>query len=66
MLETDFDVYFLDIETADTSRIQLAEGIRLINQYALVIFMTGYLKYVTDVFEVNTFDFLLNPITFKN
>jgi DNA-binding LytR/AlgR family response regulator len=65
MLELDFDVYFLDIEIAETSGIQLAEKIRQTNQYALVIFMTSYSKYVTDVFEVNTFDFLLKPVTFE-
>lgn len=66
MLEMDFDAYFLDIEIAETSGIQLAESIRKINQYALVIFMTSYSKYVTDVFDVNTFDFLLKPITFES
>ena len=65
MSELDFDVYFLDIEIADVSGIQLAEKIRQTNQYALVIFMTSYPKYVTDVFDVNTFDFLLKPITFE-
>lgn len=65
MLELDFDVYFLDIEIAEASGIQLAEKIRQTNQYALVIFMTSYPKYVTDVFDVNTFDFLLKPITFE-
>lgn len=65
MFELDFDVYFLDIEIAEASGIQLAEKIRQINQYALVIFMTSYPKYVTDVFDVNTFDFLLKPITFE-
>jgi len=65
MLELDFDAYFLDIEMADASGIQLAERIRQANQYALVIFMTSYPKYVTDVFDVNTFDFLLKPITFE-
>lgn len=65
MLEQDFDAYFLDIEIADASGIQLAERIREVNQYALVIFMTSYPKYVTDVFDVNTFDFLLKPMTFE-
>lgn len=65
MLELEFDVYFLDIEIAEASGIQLAEKIRQTNQYALVIFMTSYPKYVIDVFDVNTFDFLLKPITFE-
>lgn len=66
MSELDFDVYFLDIEIADESGIQLAEQIRQVNQYAPVIFMTSYPKYAIDVFDVNTFDFLLKPMTFEN
>ena len=58
-------VYFLDIEIAGASGIQLAERIRQVNQYALVIFMTSYPKYVIDVFDVNTFDFVLKPMTFE-
>lgn len=65
MLELDFDVYFLDIEIATASGIQLAEKIRQVNQYALIIFMTSYPKYVTDVFDVNTFDFIVKPVTFE-
>lgn len=65
MSEMDFDAYFLDIEIADASGIQLAERIRQVNQYALVIFMTSYPEYVTDVFDVNTFDFLLKPMTYE-
>ncbi len=66
MPEVDFDVYLLDIEIAGASGIQLAEQIRQTNQYALIIFMTSYPKYVTEVFDVNTFDFLLKPVTFEN
>lgn len=65
MLELDFDVYFLDIEIATASGIQLAEKIGQVNQYALIIFMTSYPKYVTDVFDVNTFDFIVKPVTFE-
>lgn len=65
MLELDFDVYFLGIEIATASGIQLAEKIRQVNQYALIIFMTSYPKYVTDVFDVNTFDFIVKPVTFE-
>lgn len=65
MLEMDFDVYFLDIEIAEASGIQLAERIRQMNQYALVIFMTSYSKYAIDVFDVNIFDFVLKPVTYE-
>ena len=39
MQEMDFDVYFLDIEIANTSGIELAEKIRKSNQYSLIVFI---------------------------
>ena len=65
MQEMDFDVYFLDIEIANTSVIELAEKIRKSNQYSLIVFITSHSRYALDVFSVNTFDFLLKPISFE-
>ncbi|WP_299056172.1 LytTR family DNA-binding domain-containing protein [uncultured Eubacterium sp.] len=65
MHEMDFDVYFLDIEIANTSGIELAEKIRKSNQYSLIVFITSHSRYALDVFRVNTFDFLLKPISFE-
>lgn len=33
--------------------------------HALIVFITGYSKYVYDVFEVFTFNFILKPIQFE-
>ena len=52
MFELDFDVYFLDIEIADKSGIELAKKIRQTNQYAVIVFITSYSKYVIDVYDV--------------
>lgn len=65
MFELDFDVYFLDIEIADKSGIELAKKIRQANQYAVIVFITSYSKYVIDVFDVNTFNFILKPLTYE-
>lgn len=65
MFELDFDVYFLDIEIADKSGIELAKKIRQANQYAVIVFITSYSKYVIDVFDVNTFNFVLKPLTYE-
>ena len=65
MFELDFDVYFLDIEIADKSGIELAKKIRQTNQYAVIVFITSYSKYVIDVFDVNTFNFVLKPLTYE-
>lgn len=59
-----FDIYVLDIEMDKLSGIELARIIRTKHPYALIIFLTSYPKYVYDVFDVITFDFILKPLTY--
>ena len=56
--QLDFDVYMLDIEIGDSSGLELAKKLRMESPYSLIIFLTSYSKYVYDVFEVITFDFI--------
>lgn len=60
-----FDIFLLDIEINSMSGIQLARRIRERNQCALIIFMTSYARYVIDVFDVVTFDFILKPLNYE-
>lgn len=58
-----YHMYFLDIEMPGKSGLELAKEIREEGSRALIVFLTGYMEYVMDVFEVFTFDFILKPIT---
>lgn len=60
-----YDIYFLDIEMRDMDGLTFAKCLRSTDTQALIIFITGYDKYVYDVFEVFTFDFILKPIVFE-
>ena len=62
----DFDVYILDIEMGEMSGLELAKKLRKDSPHSLIIFLTSFSKYVYDVFEVVTFDFILKPISFEN
>ena len=58
-----YDLYILDIEMPEKSGISLARIIRKLDAKALFVFLTSYTKYMKDVFEVVTFDYILKPIS---
>ena len=64
--ELDFDVYILDIEMGEMSGLELAKKLRQDSPHSLIVFLTSFSKYVYDVFEVVTFDFILKPVSFEN
>lgn len=63
--DTNFDVFILDIEMKEMSGIDFAKRLREKNVNALIIFMTGHSRYVFDVFETITFDFIEKPLTLE-
>lgn len=57
------DMYILDIEMPGIDGLALAKEIRKKDSKALIVFLTSFTKYMPDVFEVVTFDFIPKPIT---
>ena len=58
-----YQMYILDIEMPGKNGLELAREIRKEGSRALIVFLTNYMYYVMDVFEVFTFDFVIKPIS---
>lgn len=66
----DFDILFLDVEMANVSGIDAAKRIRRRQEKegrakSVIIFVTGYEKYVYDAFDVSAFQYLIKPLEKK-
>lgn len=69
MLKTQeaFDISFLDVEMKELSGMNVAKHIRQKQEEkgsarSIIIFVTGYDKYMNDAFDVSAFHYLLKPI----
>lgn len=60
-----YDVLFLDVVMKPVNGIELARKIRSRDRNAVLIFLTAYLEYAPEGYEVNAFRYLLKPVTEK-
>ncbi|MGI8600482.1 MAG: LytR/AlgR family response regulator transcription factor [Chitinophagaceae bacterium] len=59
-LEKNIDLIFSDVQLTDGLSFEIFEKV---NIQAPVIFVTAYNKFITDIFEYNSIDYLLKPVT---
>lgn len=57
-----YDVLYLDIQMEDHSGIIAAQNIREIDVNVLIIYISGHVKFVEEMFEVDAFNFIKKPI----
>lgn len=57
------DLYILNVEMSGADGITVAKEIRKKDAKALIVFLASNTKYVADIFEVVTFDYIQKPIT---
>ncbi|MFD1901207.1 LytR/AlgR family response regulator transcription factor [Enterococcus termitis] len=61
--ETSYSIYFISIEMLKNKGIQLAQQIRKVDLEALIIFISDDNTHMPEAFKVQTFDYLLKPIS---
>ncbi len=57
------DVLFLDIEMKDLSGIDLAQKLRDLGSRMQIVFVTGYMEYIAQGYDVEALHYLLKPVT---
>ena len=58
-----FDLLLLDIEMGEMSGVELARKIRQENHAVQIIFITGYMEYIAEGYDVEALHYLLKPVT---
>lgn len=57
------DLFILDVEMAGVDGITVAKEIRKKDTRVLIVFLASNTRYMADVFEVVTFDYIQKPVT---
>lgn len=58
-----FDLLLLDIEMGEMSGVELARKIRQENRVVQIVFITGYMEYIAEGYDVEALHYLLKPVT---
>lgn len=58
-----FDVLFLDIEMGDMSGVELAKKLRRMGAGLQIVFVTGYMEYIAEGYDVEALHYLIKPVT---
>ena len=53
----------LDIEMGKMNGVELAKKVREHNKEVQILFVTGYMDYISDGYEVEALHYLLKPVT---
>lgn len=61
--DNSFDVLFLDIEMGDMSGVELAKRIRQAGVGLQIVFITGYMEYIAEGYDVEALHYLIKPVT---
>jgi len=61
--EDDSDILVLDIQMKEMDGVTLAKKIRARNKEIQIIFVTGYMDYIADGYDVEALHYLIKPAT---
>lgn len=59
----DMDILLLDIEMGEMSGVELARHLRQAGARMQIIFITGYMDYIAEGYDVEALHYLLKPVT---
>jgi DNA-binding LytR/AlgR family response regulator len=57
-----YDLLYMDIQMKGQDGIIIAKNIQMMDKKVLIIYVSGYDKYIEEIFKVDTIGFILKPI----
>lgn len=61
-----YDIIYLDIEMTTLDGLKTAKQIRQTNERVIIVFITNFIDYAIEGYQVDASDFLLKPLTYFN
>lgn len=59
------DIIFLDIEMKELNGIETGKKVRKMYEKTVIVFLTGYSNYALEAFQIDSFQYIVKPITFE-
>ncbi len=60
-----YDLVFLDMQMPEIDGIETGKGIRELNKDVIIIYITGFVDFAINAFEIRAFDYILKPVDTK-
>ncbi len=60
--QKDYDILLLDVEMGGMDGVSMAKAVRKENRLVQIVFITGYLEYIGEGYEVAALHYLIKPI----
>lgn len=57
-----YDILLLDIEMGEMNGVELARVVRAGNREIQIVFITGYMEYIADGYDVEALHYLMKPV----
>lgn len=59
-----YEIIFLDIEMERVDGLETARQIRLYDEHAVIVFVTGFIQYAVQGYSVSAMSFLVKPVDY--
>lgn len=60
--QKDYDILLVDVEMGGMDGVSMAKTVRKENRLVQIVFITGYLEYIAEGYEVSALHYLLKPV----
>ena len=63
--QAEYDLVFMDIQMPFENGIEVSKALREKDKYVAIIFVTNFVDYAVNGYEVNALDFIIKPVNYS-